>query len=50
VSKPNIKSFLIADFFPLPPVSMTQVVHLELQISQRIFEKIEKALMGFSGA
>ncbi len=28
------------DFFHLPPVSTTPVVHLELRISPRIFEKI----------
>jgi hypothetical protein len=32
--------FLIADFFYLPPVSTTPVVHLELPISPRICEKI----------
>jgi hypothetical protein len=31
---------MIEDFFHLPPVSTTQVVHLELRISPRIFEKI----------
>ncbi len=31
-------------FFPLPPVSTTPVVHLELQISPRIFEKIWNGL------
>ncbi len=35
-----IKTFVIEDFFHLPPVSMTPEVHLELQISLRIFEKI----------
>ncbi len=40
-SSPNkiIKIFLIEDFFHLPPVSTTPVVHLELQISPRIFVK-----------
>ncbi len=40
-SCPNkiIKFFLIEDFFHLPPVSTTPVVHLELRISPRIFEK-----------
>ncbi len=28
-----MKTFLIEDFFHLPPVSMTLVVHLELRIS-----------------
>ncbi len=35
-----IKIFLIEDFFHLPPVSTTPLVHLELQISPQIFEKI----------
>jgi hypothetical protein len=35
-----IKIFLIEDFFHLSPVPMTLVVHLELRISPRIFEKI----------
>ncbi len=35
-----IKIFLMEDFFHLPPVSMTPVVHVELWISPRIFEKI----------
>ncbi len=34
------ETFLIEDFFHLPLVSMTPVVHLELRISQRFFEKI----------
>jgi hypothetical protein len=34
-----MKNFLIEDFFHLPPVSATPVVHLELRISPRIFEK-----------
>jgi hypothetical protein len=33
------KTFLIEDFFHLPLVSLTPVVHLELQISPRIFDK-----------
>jgi hypothetical protein len=45
-----IKTFMIEDFFHLPPVSTTPVVHLELQISQRILEKFETALMVYSGA
>jgi hypothetical protein len=36
-----IKMFMIEDFFHLPPVSTTQVVHLELPISLRIFGKIQ---------
>jgi hypothetical protein len=39
-----IKIFLLEDFFHLPPVSLTPVVHLEPRISPRmslqIFEKI----------
>jgi hypothetical protein len=30
---------MIKEFFHLPPVSMTPVVHLELRIYPRIFEK-----------
>ena len=35
-----IEIFLLEDFFHLPPVSLTPVVHLEPRISLRIFEKI----------
>jgi hypothetical protein len=35
-----IKIFLLEDFFHLPPVSLTPVMHLEPRISLRIFEKI----------
>jgi hypothetical protein len=35
---------MIEDFFHLPPVSTTQVAHLELRISPRIFKKFETAL------
>ncbi len=35
-----IKIFLLEDFFHLPPVSLTPVVHLEPRISPRIFKKI----------
>ncbi len=46
VSKKIMKTFLTEDFFHLPPVSMTPVVHLELRISPQIFEKkFETALM-----
>jgi hypothetical protein len=39
VSQKIMKPFLIEDFLHLQPVSMTLVVvHLELQISPRIFE------------
>ena len=33
------KTFLIEDFFHLPPVSTTLVDHLELRISSQIFQK-----------
>jgi hypothetical protein len=32
--------FVIEDFFYLPQVSMTPLVHLELRISLQIFDKI----------
>ncbi len=38
--KDIMKIFLTEHFFHLPPVSTTPVVHLELRISPRIFEKI----------
>jgi hypothetical protein len=34
----------------LPPVSLTPVVHLDLRMSPRIFEKFEMTLVLFSGA
>jgi hypothetical protein len=34
----------------LPPVLLTPVVHLDLRISPRIFEKIQMILMLLSGA
>jgi hypothetical protein len=34
----------------LPPVSFIPLVHLDLQISPRIFEKFEMVLMEYSGA
>ncbi len=37
--KEIMKIFLIEDFFYLPPVSTTPMVHLELRISLRIFTK-----------
>ncbi len=40
----SIKIFLIEDFFHLPPVSLTPIANLELQISPRIFEKIWNGL------
>ncbi len=39
-----IKTLMIKDFFHLPPVSMTPVVHLELRISLPIFEIIRNGL------
>jgi hypothetical protein len=41
-----MKKFLIEDFFYLPPVSTKPVVHLELRISLRIFEKIQSGPYG----
>jgi hypothetical protein len=38
--------FIIEDFFHLPPVSTTPVVHLELRISPQIFEKIRNGHNG----
>ncbi len=37
-----IKTFMIEDFFHLPPVSTTPVVNLELRISPRMFQKNSK--------
>jgi hypothetical protein len=46
-----MKTFLIEDFFHLPPVSTTPMVHIELRISPQIFYKnLKWALMGYSGA
>jgi hypothetical protein len=41
-----IKIFQFEDFCHLPPVSATPVVHLELRISLRIFEKIRNGSIG----
>jgi hypothetical protein len=41
-----MKTFLIEDFFHLPRVSKTPVVHLELRTSPRIFEKIRNGPKG----
>ncbi len=41
-----MKNFLIEDFFYLPLVSTTLVMHLELRISPRIFEKIRNGPHG----
>jgi hypothetical protein len=38
--------FLLEGFFHLPPVSLTPVANLELQISPQIFEKIRNSLNG----
>jgi hypothetical protein len=37
VNDTSAKIFPIEDFFHLPPVSLTPVVHLELRISPRIY-------------
>ncbi len=39
---------VIEDFYHLPQVSSTPVVHLELRIFPRIFKRFEMALMGYS--
>jgi hypothetical protein len=44
--KEIMKTFLIEDFFHLPPVSTIPVVHLELRISPQIFEKIRNGPYG----
>ncbi len=41
-----IKIFQFEDFCHLPPVSATPLVHLELRISPRIFEKIRNSSIG----
>jgi hypothetical protein len=41
---------MIEDFIHLPSVSTTPVVHIELRVSPRIFEKFEMALMIYIGA
>jgi hypothetical protein len=41
-----IKIFLIADFFHLPPLSLTPVANLDLRISPQIFEKIRNGPNG----
>jgi hypothetical protein len=41
-----IKNIQFEDFCHLPPVSATPVVHLELRISPRIFEKIRNGSIG----
>jgi hypothetical protein len=45
-----IKTFMIKDFFHLPPVSMTPVLHLDLRISPKFSKKFETALTVYSGA
>jgi hypothetical protein len=44
--KEIMQIFLIEDFFHLPLVSTTPVVHLELRMSPRIFEKIRNGRNG----
>ncbi len=46
VYKRNNKKISDYRFFHLPPVSLTPVVHLELEISPRIFEKIRNGPNG----
>jgi hypothetical protein len=41
-----IKIVLLEDFLHLPPVLLTPVVHLEPQISPRIFKKIRNSCNG----
>jgi hypothetical protein len=41
-----MKTFMIEDFFHLPLVSATTVVHLELRISVQVFEKIKYGVIG----
>jgi hypothetical protein len=41
-----IKIFQLEDFFHLPPVSLTPVVHLEPQISPQISEEIRNGRNG----
>ncbi len=42
----NTRTFLIEDFFHLPPMSTTPMVHLEQRISQRIFIQISNNAVG----
>jgi hypothetical protein len=44
--KEKMKTFLLEDFFHLPQVSTTPVMHLELRKSERIFGKIRNGLNG----
>ncbi len=46
VFKQNNQIFLIEDFFHLPPVSATPLVHFELRISPRIKKKIRNGPNG----
>jgi hypothetical protein len=41
-----IKNFWLEGFFHLPPVSLTPVANIELQISPRIFVKIQNGPNG----
>ncbi len=45
--KNNVDSTRVAN---LPPVALRPVVHLDLRISPRIFEKFEMTFVLFSGA
>ncbi len=45
-----IKILLLEDFFHLPPVSTTPVVHLQPRISSRILEKIRNSRNGIPSA
>jgi hypothetical protein len=47
--KEKMKTFLIEDLFHLPPMSTTQVVHLELRISPRNFFFFKKIRNGPNG-
>jgi hypothetical protein len=46
----TVKTFLIEDFSHFPPVSLTQVVHLELRNLREISKKFETAMIVPSGA
>ncbi len=44
--KRDNENFSVEDFFHLPPVSTTLVVHPELRISSQIFEKMLNGPIG----
>jgi hypothetical protein len=52
MSKHIIKTFLIEDFFHLPPLSTTPVMHIELKIKylHEFSKKLETTILGYSGA